>query len=108
MGTVDVFVFRDGFAGRGADTHVCVADAKQSDPFISKDEIDRTFFGYVLFGQPLGKSYVGVWGARNASRFRRLLRERGADVEIKQSAPPARLTRWVDHGAGRAKARKGG
>ena len=38
-----------------------------------------------------GAAYLGVWGTRNASRFRRRLRESGAALRIVASEPPARL-----------------
>jgi hypothetical protein len=102
--SVDVFAFRDGFAGRGVNTHVCVTDEAQTTPLLSREEIDRLFFGYVLYKPMLGRSYIGVWGARNASRFRQLLRERGAELKIVRDRPPAPLSRWVTHGKERAEA----
>jgi hypothetical protein len=38
-----------------------------------------------------GEGYLGVWGARNASRFRRTLREAGVDLDIIRKPPRARL-----------------
>jgi len=40
---------------------------------------------------PAGEIYLGVWGARNASRFRAALRASGGDWEIIHGPPPARL-----------------
>jgi hypothetical protein len=102
--TMDVFAFRDGFAGRGAGTHVCVTEEAQAASILSREEIDRLFFGYVLYKPMLGRAYVGVWGARNASRFRQILRERGAALNIVRGRPPAPLSRWVTHGRQRADA----
>ena len=95
---MDVFAFRDGFAGRGASTHVCVADEAQAASMLSREEINRLFFGYVLYKPMLGRAYVGVWGARNASKFRQVLRERGAILNIVRDRSPAPLSRWVTHG----------
>ncbi len=54
--------------------------------------IDKAFSGYVSYHQPLWKLYLGVWGKRNGSRFRRFLRERGAEVILHHEEPPL-LTR---------------
>jgi hypothetical protein len=36
-------------------------------------------------------AYLAVWGSRNASRFRRRLRESGAILQVLREPPPARL-----------------
>lgn len=46
-----------------------------------------------------GETFLGVWGARNASRFRTALRRKGA-ITIVREPPPARLT-WFDQGGQR-------
>jgi hypothetical protein len=91
-GPLDVYIFREaGFAPAG-DTVVCIARRAAVKPFMSKDEIDATFSGHVSYHRPLWKLYIGVWGRRNGSRFRRLLRERGAEVILHHEVPPL-LTR---------------
>ncbi len=58
-------------------------DEEQALNIISRNEINSTFFGYVVYGSVLSKNgYSGVWGTRNASRFRNLLRTRGAALCI--------------------------
>jgi len=50
------------------------------------------FGGEMTFGWPPSENlFVGVWGNRNASRFRRILRERLGDQEIVHRPPPERL-----------------
>jgi hypothetical protein len=45
-----------------------------------------------------GEGYLGVWGARKASRFRRRLREAGVVFGVVRDLPPARLV-WSTRGA---------
>lgn len=53
----------------------------------------KTFFGGgVTFGLPSSPEYMGVWGSRNSSRFRRLIREALGPIEIIDAEPPARMT----------------
>jgi len=98
---IDVFLFRDGFAGRGEATNVCVVRRDQAEFVLPLSEVDALFYGYVLYASEDGAEFVGVWGARNAARFRRLMRERGAKLQLMKSSPPARLIRWVTHGKAR-------
>jgi hypothetical protein len=41
-----------------------------------------------------GDLYFGVWGARNASRFRRTLREAVGGIMVVKRQPPGRLVWW--------------
>jgi len=41
-----------------------------------------------------GDLYFGVWGARNASRFRRTLREAVGDIMVAKRQPPGRFVWW--------------
>ena len=50
------------------------------------------FGGGVTYGLPSDPEYLGVWGNRNASRLRRLLREAMGAIEIIESEPPATMT----------------
>jgi hypothetical protein len=52
----------------------------------------RTFGGGAVYrDEETGDLYLGVWGARNASRFRTALRARGFEIEIVRQEPPTRL-----------------
>ena len=99
---IQVFAFRDGFAGRGGATNICVACREEAEPVLPLAEVDDLFYGYVVYEAEDGSEFVGVWGARNAARFRRLLRERGASLQLMPSSPPARLKCWKTHGKARA------
>ncbi len=95
---IEVFSFRDGSAGRGEATNVCVVRREHTEHVLPLSELDAVFRGYVLYEAEDGAEFVGVWGGRNASRLRRLLRERGASLQVRRSSPEARLKRWVTHG----------
>lgn len=92
-----VYVFRDPSFAPAGDTIVCAAPI---DLVVSvygggglKGEggLADVFGGAVLFrNEETGSSYLGVWGSRNASRFRTALRARVA-FDLVHAAPPARL-----------------
>jgi hypothetical protein len=110
--TLNVYVFRDPHFAPDGDTLVCVAERTQMERFIGKGEVAWAFSGHAVY-RPKGRTksgvlsfvsallwrkhtYVGVWGRKNASRFRRFLRERGAEIEIHRQAPSdIRLAYWT-------------
>ena len=97
---LDVYVFRDTHFAPDGDTLVCVAPSRGMKRFITKGEVSRAFGGCAVYRRPLWTTYVGVWGDRNGSRFRRFLRERGAELTIHKEAPAkSRLLYWTtkDH-----------
>ena len=56
--------------------------------------VASSFGGAVVFrNEASGEYFIGVWGARNASRFRRDLRAR-TEIAIVREAPDARLVYW--------------
>ena len=84
----------------GDDTVVCIAPLSTVLPFMTLAELEEAFSGYASYRQaPWMMRYVGVWGRKNCQRFRRFLRERGADVSLRRERPNhLRLTSWVTHG----------
>ncbi|OCJ09062.1 hypothetical protein A6U87_09390 [Rhizobium sp. AC44/96] len=46
-----------------------------------------------------GMCFFGIWGARNAAKFRADL-ETKLNIEVVKEAPPARLSRWARLGTG--------
>lgn len=92
-----IYVFRDPHFAPDGDTLVCIAERTRTEKFIQKKEIDWAFSGHVAYRCWCPwKTYVGVYGRKNTSRFRRFLRERGANLDICREAPPkARLLYWV-------------
>ena len=93
---LDVYVFREPAFSPDGNTLVCVAPARGMKRFISKREISQAFGGCAVYRRRLWDAYVGVWGDRNGSRFRRFLRERGAELTIHKEAPTnMRLLYWT-------------
>ena len=78
--------------------HVVKGDLGQIERLIPVQEFAELFGGYVVWDPPDGSGIegasIGVWGIRNVSRLRRILRERGAELErIKGAGPEQRIRR---------------
>src|ERR1700719_1817635 len=93
-----VFVYRDGHFARSGDSVVSAAPLELVVAVFGggglKDlaGLEAAFGGAAFFrNEETGFQYLGVWGARKASRFRRSLREAGARLDIVCEPPPARL-----------------
>jgi hypothetical protein len=78
--------------------------------FIPLDEFESRFGGYALWqtaDRPIADlpgEALGVWGRRVCKRFRRILRERGATLEIRREpGPEQRLARLVMRRPGSSK-----
>jgi hypothetical protein len=103
-GSITIYLFRTTMFARNGDTVVSV---------VPLDAVVSVYGGGGLFGEggvsaafggaafyrddPRDKNsaaYVGVWGARKASRFRATFRRAGFEITIMRSAPPARLMFW--------------
>ena len=86
------------------DTPPLVAKASRADVerFIPLAEFGPLFGGYVLWAAPdrptdaMPGPAIGVWGRRNVERFRRLLGERGAEVERVSGGGPDQALAIVD------------
>src|SRR5471030_735446 len=77
-------------------TVYCDGERKFVTAFMHEDDLAFEFRGWVrLRDSNTGKDYLGVWGRRNASRFRRLLRERGAEFSIIRREQPHRKVRAI-------------
>jgi hypothetical protein len=95
--TAAVYVFRDPRFAPAGDTVVCAAPV---DLVVSvygggglngEEGLSAAFGGAAFFrNAKTGSSFLGVWGARKASRFRSALRQR-AVLNIVDAPPPARL-----------------
>lgn len=73
------------FVVRGPST-VAVAERSFVRRFFTLKEMEHEFGGY-LHGLSPEHAYLGVWSTRTCRRFRRLLRERGAEFNIVQDLP---------------------
>lgn len=84
---------------------VAKASRAEVERFIPLDEFGRLFGGYVMWRQPavatgeMPGEGLGVWGSRNVARFRRVLRERGAEIVRVEGPGPAQALKVVsqDH-----------
>ncbi len=62
--------------------------------YIKAEEFSDLFGGYATWRPPevptemMRGEALGVWGKRNISRFRRILRERGAEFEVVSDEGP--------------------
>jgi len=59
--------------------------------FIPLREFAGLFGGYVRSADSSGDEFLGVWSHRTCQRFRRILRERGAQFELHRATPALRL-----------------
>jgi len=83
-----VYVFHDRMALR-VNAVVCVGGREEIEEALGLDQLEEIFEGEVVYrNDSIKKDYVGVWGARNASRLRRLLRDQGAALLIRRTPPP--------------------
>lgn len=93
---LNVYAFRSSAFARNRDSVVCIGVRKQLEGLLGTGVLSATFFGYALYRDHNETEYIGVWGARNASKLRRLLRERGAQVTTHRGSPPkVRLHHFV-------------
>jgi hypothetical protein len=83
-----VYLFRDRIASR-VNTVVCIGEKERIEESFRGGQLVGLFDGEIVYtNDTLKKNYVGVWGTRNASRLRRLLREKGVEILIQQTRPP--------------------
>jgi hypothetical protein len=95
-----VFLFRSaGFAPSG-DTVISVAPLEAvmsvygNGGVVGEGGLSSAFGGAAVFkNEATRECFIGVWGARNASRFRRELRDQ-MDIRVVKEAPDARLVFW--------------
>src|ERR1700746_202886 len=104
MVSVPVYIFRGGHFSPRGDTMVSAAPLDVV-VFVYgggglKGELGlaAAFGGAAFFrNDETGCCFLGVWGARKASRFRNALRRSGAQLEIIPMHPPARLVWSQSH-----------
>jgi hypothetical protein len=77
---------------------VCQARRTFVEMYIPRREFAELFGGYVLSTDSSGEEYLGVWSRKMGQRFRRLLRERGAQFETGKEPPNLKLKHtYVSH-----------
>jgi len=87
MMTINAYVFRDTYPASGGAPVVCVVERAAADERLGPGQVESLFGGCAIYTTPEGQDFIGVWGARNASRLRRFLSERGAEVSIHRERP---------------------
>jgi hypothetical protein len=82
------FVFRDRHFAPSGDTLVCVCGRDFVEKTLGVERINVLFKGFVVYTSNATKQdYVGVWGRRHSSRFRRMLREHEPSLTISRARP---------------------
>ena len=85
---MSVYLFRDSLPSR-SNTVVCVGEKERIETALGAGQLAGLFKGEVVYRNDTTKrAYLGVWGARNTSRLRRLLREQGVELLVKRTRPP--------------------
>jgi hypothetical protein len=79
--SIDLHQFRTT-AVNGHQTFVVQGDSAAVEKFISRGELEDFCGGYVIHIDKHGAEYLGVSSVRTCSRFRRILRERGAELTV--------------------------
>ncbi len=95
-----VYLFRSGGFAPSGDTVICVAPLEcvvavyGDGGVVGEGGLSSVFGGAAVFkNNASGECFVGVWGGRNASRFRSELRAH-MQIAILKEAPDARLAFW--------------
>ena len=91
---ITIYLFRDSFAPAG-NSVVCVGEKERIEAALGFGKIKVLFHGEAVYtNDTTKKDYLGVWGTRNASRLRRLLREQGSKLIIQRTRPPNTRLRY--------------
>lgn len=93
--TVTVFEFREqGLQSTSTWPEVIKGSREAVEQYIPLTEFGELFGGYIRWRasadptEEMPGEAIGVWGRRNVSKFRQLLRDRGADIRrVKGEGP---------------------
>ena len=79
-----------------SETFVCQGRKAFVEQFIRRREVSDVFNGFILsLNTETNEEFLGVWGKRNCQKFRRILRERGANFELVTNAIVPGLQRGI-------------
>ena len=68
---------------------VCIGEKERIEGVFGGGQLAVLFKGEAVYtNDTIKRDYLGVWGTRNASRLRRLLREQGVELLIQRTRPP--------------------
>jgi len=97
-------IYRDPHFAPAGDTVVAAApldvvvDAYGGGGLVGEAGLSAAFGGAIVFKNHLtGACFLGIWGKRNAARFKAALEAQG-DVEVIDGPPPARLQHFSKTG----------
>ena len=86
-----IYEFKSSWYSDGRSEHpVCQGRRRFVEQFILQREFSALFGGYVLSEDTSGEEFLGVWSRRTGQKFRRILRERGAQFTISRDVPALR------------------
>ena len=87
-----LFEFKDSLRLDESERVVCIGERALVTKTLSESESGKLFGAWIMYSDPGGLDYLGVWGARKTRTLRRILRERGVDV-LSQPNPAGCHTR---------------
>lgn len=97
---IPVYQFRSDEFSRSPDTVVAVAPMEAvisvygSGGLIGEGGLSDAFGGAAIYKNgKTGMCFFGIWGARNAAKFKADL-ETKLNIEVVKETPPARLSHW--------------
>jgi hypothetical protein len=97
---LNIYYFRGPHFAPSGNTVVCAAARETvvsvfgGGGLYHSDGLLSAFAGAAVFRDETGELFLGVWGARKASRFRSALKRSCPDIETLNEPPPGRLVLW--------------
>ncbi|HEU0097142.1 MAG TPA: hypothetical protein VFQ67_00070 [Allosphingosinicella sp.] len=89
-----MYLFRSHVFAHNRDSVVCVGPTAEIEALLGRGFVQAEFGGAVFYRDDRERELIGVWGRRKASRLRRLLREKGAEIVVHRASPDADLYLW--------------
>jgi hypothetical protein len=87
--SMHLFEFKDSFRFGESERVVCIGERALVTKTLNESELEKLFGGWIIYSDPSGLDYLGVWGARKARTLRPILREREVDVSFSRTRPGA-------------------
>jgi hypothetical protein len=81
-----VYLLKEAFRLGQSQRTICLTPESVLDGRIDKGDLESTFGGWITYVDDQNDTeYLGVWGTRNASRFRAMLKRKEIDFVLKQT-----------------------
>jgi hypothetical protein len=88
MPTTTLYQFLEAVPTSRSPANISIARAADVYDSFSRDELSKLFGGMARYENKKTKEeWIGIWGTRKASKFRRLLREHGWTIIAVKSKP---------------------